>query len=287
MATVLETRSAAAPTSSAATSWAAFLRSRRERITPRPGRPPLDPPPAHARPSPRGGGAARRRRRHLVHVARAGPRHQRLARRCSTRSRRTLRFDAHERAAPVHAGRHGDTSVAEGARSLSPAVQLILDQLEPYPALAVNARYDILAYNRVWLSPDLAVVKPVVGTVVPAVLEAVFRTVVEPVEQCSVGPVVGTVVEPIVQSLHHAAHDADRHKPDDAEARPRPRTRPGRWRTPAQAASWSWAGWPSRSASAGSACAGSPRCAVGTDAPRRLPRPGVRGSRPPVNEVLL
>ena len=36
--------------------------------------------PPHARPAPRGGRAARRRRRHLVHVARAGPRRAGIAR---------------------------------------------------------------------------------------------------------------------------------------------------------------------------------------------------------------
>src|SRR6185312_878933 len=41
-------------------------------------RPYLGPAATHARPAARGGCAARRRRRHLVHVARAGPRHQRV-----------------------------------------------------------------------------------------------------------------------------------------------------------------------------------------------------------------
>ena len=70
----------------------------------------------------------------------------------------TLRFDAHERAHLFTLAGTSDTRVEEECGSLSPAVQLILDQLEPYPALAVNGRYDILAYNRVWLSafPNVA-----------------------------------------------------------------------------------------------------------------------------------
>jgi hypothetical protein len=65
---------------------------------------------------------------------------------------RTLRFDPHERSHLFTLAGAADTTVAEECEALEPAVHLILDRLEPYPALAVNGRYDLLAYNRVWAS---------------------------------------------------------------------------------------------------------------------------------------
>ena len=65
---------------------------------------------------------------------------------------RTLLFDPHERAHLFTLAGVADTTVADDCRALSPAVQTLLDRLEPYPALAVNGRYDLLAYNRTWLS---------------------------------------------------------------------------------------------------------------------------------------
>ena len=65
---------------------------------------------------------------------------------------RTLLFDPHERAHLFTLAGAADTTVADESRSLSPTVQTLLDRLEPYPALAVNGRYDLLAYNRTWLS---------------------------------------------------------------------------------------------------------------------------------------
>jgi transcriptional regulator with XRE-family HTH domain len=66
---------------------------------------------------------------------------------------RTLRFDELERShlftlAGTADGNNSPTKCAQ----LTPAAELVLDRLEPYPALAVNARFDILDYNRVWLS---------------------------------------------------------------------------------------------------------------------------------------
>jgi len=65
---------------------------------------------------------------------------------------RTLRFDEIERAHLFTLAGTADGSAQTRCSQLSPAVELVLDRLEPYPALAVNGRYDILDYNRVWLS---------------------------------------------------------------------------------------------------------------------------------------
>jgi transcriptional regulator with XRE-family HTH domain len=65
---------------------------------------------------------------------------------------RTLRFDAHER---THlftlAGVSVATAVDECA-TLFPTARAILDSLEPNPAVLMNARWDVLAYNRVHAS---------------------------------------------------------------------------------------------------------------------------------------
>jgi transcriptional regulator with XRE-family HTH domain len=65
---------------------------------------------------------------------------------------RTLRFDAHERTHLFTLAGAADTTVADEVSTLEPAIQLLLDRLEPFPALVVNGRYDLLAYNRVWIS---------------------------------------------------------------------------------------------------------------------------------------
>jgi len=81
---------------------------------------------------------------------------------------RALLLDASERAHVMnlaglddhgHGGRHGDEVVRECA-ALSPSVQVILDQLGPFPATVVNARFDHLAYNRAYgrLTSDLDLV---------------------------------------------------------------------------------------------------------------------------------
>src|SRR5580698_4786405 len=60
---------------------------------------------------------------------------------------RTLLLDPHER---EHLFRLADTPDGNGqgdCGSLPPTAQLLLDQLEPYPACVRNARYDILAFN--------------------------------------------------------------------------------------------------------------------------------------------
>src|SRR5215831_881987 len=63
---------------------------------------------------------------------------------------RTLLLDPHER---DHLFRLADTPDGNGqaeCKSLPPTAQLLLDQLEPYPACIRNARYDILAYNQAY-----------------------------------------------------------------------------------------------------------------------------------------
>ncbi|HEY5360293.1 MAG TPA: helix-turn-helix transcriptional regulator [Streptosporangiaceae bacterium] len=60
---------------------------------------------------------------------------------------RTLLLDPHER---EHLFRLADApdGTAEGdCQAVPPVLQLLLDQLEPYPACVRNARYDILSYN--------------------------------------------------------------------------------------------------------------------------------------------
>jgi len=65
---------------------------------------------------------------------------------------RTLLFDAHERAHLFTLAGAADTTVSDECQALAPTAQPILDRLDPYPSLAVNGRYDVLAYNRTWLS---------------------------------------------------------------------------------------------------------------------------------------
>jgi transcriptional regulator with XRE-family HTH domain len=60
---------------------------------------------------------------------------------------RTLLLDPHER---DHLFRLADTPDGNGqgeCAALPPTAQLLLDQLEPYPACIRNARYDLLAFN--------------------------------------------------------------------------------------------------------------------------------------------
>src|SRR5262245_15654414 len=65
---------------------------------------------------------------------------------------RTLLLDAHERAHLFTLAGAPDATIASECQTLAPTVQLLLDQLEPYPALVVNGRTDVLGYNRVWVS---------------------------------------------------------------------------------------------------------------------------------------
>jgi transcriptional regulator with XRE-family HTH domain len=65
---------------------------------------------------------------------------------------RTLLFDRHERAHLFTLAGASDTTIAGECNTLAPTTQVLLDQLEPFPACVVNSRYDLLAYNRVWAS---------------------------------------------------------------------------------------------------------------------------------------
>ncbi|MGI8695364.1 MAG: helix-turn-helix transcriptional regulator [Mycobacteriales bacterium] len=61
---------------------------------------------------------------------------------------RTLMFDPHERSHLYTLAGSPQAAVGSECQVIRPAVQLLLDQVAPYPASVVNARMDILAYNR-------------------------------------------------------------------------------------------------------------------------------------------
>jgi transcriptional regulator with XRE-family HTH domain len=65
---------------------------------------------------------------------------------------RTLLFDAQERSHLFTLAGATDTTIEADTTSLPPTTRLLLDRLEPYPGVVVNGRYDILAWNRVWAS---------------------------------------------------------------------------------------------------------------------------------------
>jgi transcriptional regulator with XRE-family HTH domain len=65
---------------------------------------------------------------------------------------RTLLFDAQERAHLFTLAGAADTTIETDLTSLPPSAQLLLDRLEPYPGVIVNGRYDLLAWNRIWAS---------------------------------------------------------------------------------------------------------------------------------------
>jgi transcriptional regulator with XRE-family HTH domain len=70
---------------------------------------------------------------------------------------RTLQFDPHEHSHLFTLAGVSTTTIAEECLGLCYTVQPLLDQLEPFPAIAVSSRLDLLAYNRVYASfhPDL------------------------------------------------------------------------------------------------------------------------------------
>jgi transcriptional regulator with XRE-family HTH domain len=63
---------------------------------------------------------------------------------------RTLLFDAQERSHLFTLAGATDSPIEADLTSLPRNAQLILDGLEPFPAVMANGRYDILAWNRVW-----------------------------------------------------------------------------------------------------------------------------------------
>jgi transcriptional regulator with XRE-family HTH domain len=65
---------------------------------------------------------------------------------------RTLQFDAHEHAHLFTLAGVATTTIADQCLGLCSTVQPLIDQLEPFPAVVVNARLDLLAYNSVYAS---------------------------------------------------------------------------------------------------------------------------------------
>ena len=61
---------------------------------------------------------------------------------------RTLMLDPHERSHLFTLAGAQEQTIEKECQSLSPAMQVLLDQLEPYPACVQNARFDVLAFNR-------------------------------------------------------------------------------------------------------------------------------------------
>ena len=62
---------------------------------------------------------------------------------------RTLQFDSHEHAHLFTLAGLPTTSIAEECDQMPPAAQLLVERLEPYPAAVLNARWDLLAFNRI------------------------------------------------------------------------------------------------------------------------------------------
>ncbi|WTV78475.1 helix-turn-helix transcriptional regulator [Streptomyces sp. NBC_00028] len=63
---------------------------------------------------------------------------------------RTLLLDPSERAHLFQLAGAVDPTPATTCRTVTPAVRQVLEQLEPLPACVQNSRYDILAYNRTY-----------------------------------------------------------------------------------------------------------------------------------------
>ena len=63
---------------------------------------------------------------------------------------RTLRLDSHERTHVFRLSGVVDPTHVDGCHAVPETMQTLLNQLEPYPAAVVNGRYDVLAYNRTY-----------------------------------------------------------------------------------------------------------------------------------------
>jgi transcriptional regulator with XRE-family HTH domain len=128
---------------------AAFLRSRRERITPEMAG--LPPAPRRRTPG--------LRREEVATLAGVGitwytwleqGRDINASPQVLDAVARTLLLDPHERAHLfILADAQDGTAVGE-CQSLAPTIPVLLRQLEPYPVCVRNARYDLLAYNSVY-----------------------------------------------------------------------------------------------------------------------------------------
>jgi transcriptional regulator with XRE-family HTH domain len=70
---------------------------------------------------------------------------------------RTLQLDSHEHSHLFTLAGMATTTIADQCLGLCSTVQPLIDQLDPFPAVVVNSRLDLLAYNGVYASffPDL------------------------------------------------------------------------------------------------------------------------------------
>jgi transcriptional regulator with XRE-family HTH domain len=75
---------------------------------------------------------------------------------------RALQFDRHEHAHLFTLAGLPVVTVEEQCEQLCPTARLLLDRLEPYPACVLTARWDVLAFNRVYASffPDFESLEP-------------------------------------------------------------------------------------------------------------------------------
>jgi transcriptional regulator with XRE-family HTH domain len=75
---------------------------------------------------------------------------------------RTLQLDRHERTHLFRLADTTDPSHVDGCAAVPDTVRVLLDKLEPFPASVLNARYDVLAYNRTYnaLVGDLDALEP-------------------------------------------------------------------------------------------------------------------------------
>jgi transcriptional regulator with XRE-family HTH domain len=64
---------------------------------------------------------------------------------------RTLLLDPHERAHLFTLAGVASAGRAPDGQVISPEVRAVLDQLHPFPAFVTNGRYDLLAYNRAYM----------------------------------------------------------------------------------------------------------------------------------------
>jgi hypothetical protein len=128
---------------------AAFLRSRRERLSPEEvGLPP--------------GGRRRTpglRREEVAQLAGVGitwytwleqARDIHVSEQVLEAISRTLLLDPHERSHLFTLAGAAITPDEEELDAISPEVRMVLDKLHPYPAFVTNGRYDLLAYNRAY-----------------------------------------------------------------------------------------------------------------------------------------
>jgi transcriptional regulator with XRE-family HTH domain len=65
---------------------------------------------------------------------------------------RTLQLDAHEHSHLFTLAGVATTTIADECLNICPTVQPLLDQLEPFPGCLLNARLDLLAFNRAYAS---------------------------------------------------------------------------------------------------------------------------------------